>query len=143
MQSSNHITVQTTVNAPIERVWDFWVSPGRIQEWNHASPDWHCPSATNDLRVGGEFHYVMAAKDGSIDFDFNGMYTEVTTLSRIAYSIQDGRTVVVTFEPTDEGVVVTETFEMEHENSAEMQKGGWQAILENFKRCVEAESNEA
>lgn len=132
------ITVQAIVNAPIEKVWEYWTNPDHLMKWNAASEDWHTPKATNDLRVGGEFHATMAAKDGSAEFDFWGTYTEMVPMNRIAYTMGDGRTVEVTFTPKDGGVEVVEIFEAEQENSLEMQQGGWQAILNTFKHYVES-----
>lgn len=135
--TEDHITIETLVHAPIEKIWTYWTEPQHIQAWNAASDDWHTPSATNDLRVGGEFHARMEAKDQSMGFDFGGTYTEVIPHARIAYTLGDGRTVQVNFESTDDGVHITETFDIEHENSAEMQRTGWQAILDNFKKYTE------
>lgn len=132
------ITIQTTVNAPIEKVWKFWNEPPHIMNWAFASSDWEVPAAHNDLQVGGKFVTTMAAKDKSASFDFNGVYTKVVEHALIEYTIEDGRKVSVKFETVPEGVQVTETFDPENENPAEMQRAGWQAILENFKKYVEA-----
>jgi uncharacterized protein YndB with AHSA1/START domain len=137
MQDANKITVETVVRAPIEKVWECWTDSKHVTQWNAASDDWHSPSATNDLRAGGEFHYRMAARDGSTGFDFNGTYSEVVPQERIAYAMEGGRKVLVTFAGTADGVKVTETFEMEHENPAEMQRAGWQAILDRFGKHAE------
>jgi uncharacterized protein YndB with AHSA1/START domain len=134
---SKTITVETTVNAPIEKVWEFWNDPQHIVEWAFASNDWEAPSAENDLKVGGKFKTVMAAKDKSTSFDFNGIYTNVKKHELIEYNIEDGRHVSITFAEVPGGIKITETFEMEHENSEEKQRSGWQAILENFKKHVE------
>jgi len=132
-----NITISTTIQASIEKVWDCWILPEHIVNWNFASPDWHAPAAENDLREGGEFIFTMAARDGSVAFDFNGIYTLVEPHKLIEYRIADGRKVSVQFLPEANHVVVTETFETENENSAEMQEAGWQAILDNFKNYVE------
>jgi uncharacterized protein YndB with AHSA1/START domain len=132
------ITVQVEVSAPIQVVWDTWTSPDSIREWNHASDDWHCPSASNDLTVGGSFSYTMAAADGSDSFDFNGTYTEITTLKSISYLMGDGRKASIAFEQLETSVRVTETFDPESENTLELQRNGWQAILDNFKKCAES-----
>ncbi|MBK7441628.1 MAG: SRPBCC family protein [Chitinophagales bacterium] len=132
-----NITISTTIQASIEKVWDCWTLPEHIVNWNFASPDWHAPAAENDLREGGEFIFTMAARDGSVAFDFNGIYTLVEPHKLIEYRIADGRKVSVQFLPEANHVVVTETFETENENSAEMQEAGWQAILDNFKNYVE------
>lgn len=131
------ITVETIVNAPIERVWQYWNEPEHITRWAFASDDWEAPYAENDLTVGGKFKTVMSAKDKSSSFDFTGVYTVVTLHQHIEYDMDDGRHVATTFTPTPEGVRVVETFEMENENSEELQRSGWQAILENFKKYTE------
>jgi uncharacterized protein YndB with AHSA1/START domain len=134
------ITVETVVRADMETVWMLWTSPVHIQNWLHASDDWECPQAQNDLREGGQFSFRMAAKDGSAGFDFGGTYTEVVEGKKLSYTmgqLQDARKVAVSFEETPEGVKITETFDMENENSEEMQRSGWQAILDNFKKYVE------
>jgi uncharacterized protein YndB with AHSA1/START domain len=132
------ITVQTTVNAPIEKVWQCWTSPEHITKWCQASDDWHAPYADNDLRAGGKFKTTMAAKDGSFSFDFGGVYDKVNAHSEIEYTMDDNRKVQVYF--TNEGNVttITETFEPENTNPIEMQRGGWQAILDNFRKYTEA-----
>lgn len=133
------ITVQATVNAPIEKVWDYWNAPEHIKQWNSASPDWHTPSSENDLRAGGRFTARMEAKDGSFGFDFGGVYDEVETHQYISYTLDDGRQTNITF--TSDGgneTQVVETFEAEGQNPVEMQQAGWQAILDNFKKYTEA-----
>lgn len=131
------IIVDVTVAAPIEKVWDAYVTPEDIVQWNAASDDWHTTSSTVDLRPGGKFSSRMEAKDGSFGFDFEGEYTNIVTHELIEYGFGD-RTAAVKFEQTDAGVKVTVEFAAEQENSVEDQKGGWQAILDNFKRHVEA-----
>jgi len=138
MNNDQPITVQTTVNAPIAKVWEYWNGPEHIPGWAFASDDWEAPSATNDLRPGGTFTTVMATKDGSAKFDFGGTYTAVTENKLIEYNMdEDNRHVKVEFTETPDGVRVTETFDPEHENPAEMQRAGWQAILDNFKKYTE------
>jgi uncharacterized protein YndB with AHSA1/START domain len=132
------ITVQTTVNAPIEKVWEYWTAPEHITQWNQASPDWHCPAATNDLKVGGKFSATMAAKDGSAEFAFEGQYTQVIPQELLAYKMEDGRTVTVTFTKlSDTQTEVVETFDSEETHSMEQQKEGWQSILTSFKKHTE------
>lgn len=131
------ITVAATVNAPIEKVWQFWTSPQHITQWNNASNDWHTPSATNDLRQNGTFNYRMEAKDNSFGFDFEGRYTDVKTNELIEYIITDGRKVQIVFESLDNETHITETFEAEEVHPVELQQDGWQAILNNFKRYTE------
>jgi uncharacterized protein YndB with AHSA1/START domain len=132
------ITVESTIKAPVEKVWKLWNSPADIKNWCAASPDWHAPKAENDLKKGGRFTTRMEAKDGSFGFDFGGAYDEVVTNEAIAYTMDDGRTVKITFTKKDNETKVVETFEAEDQNPIEMQKGGWQAILDNFKKYAEA-----
>ena len=137
MESKTKITVQANVAAPIEKVWESWKNPKHVMNWNNASDDWHTPYAENDFRVGGQFKATMAAKDGSMSFDFVGTNTAIKTHELIEYEIADGRKVSITFEKAGKNVLVTETFEAEDENPIEMQRGGWQAILDNFKKYTE------
>lgn len=135
--STTAITVAATVNAPIAKVWDYWNNPEHITKWCQASPDWHAPFAENDPRTGGKFKTTMAAKDGSFSFDFGGTYSEVRDHELIAYSMDDGRQVKVVFEDNGGSTKVTETFDPESQNPIEMQRGGWQAILDSFKKYTE------
>ena len=132
------ITVEATVNAPIEKVWDCWTAPEHITQWCFASADWQAPWAKNDLEAGGRFATRMEAKDGSFGFDFGGVYNEITALAHILYTMDDGRKVEIHFTQQDGAVKVVETFEAENQNSIEMQRMGWQAILDNFKSYTEA-----
>ena len=136
--SRTKITVETTVNAPVEKVWQLWSGPNHITKWANASDDWHTTRAENDLRTGGIFLSRMEAKDGSFGFDFGGTYDEVKNFELIEYTLGDGRKVKITFSPAEGGTKVVETFEAENTNSIEMQRGGWQSILDNFKKYVEA-----
>ncbi|TGD56706.1 SRPBCC family protein [Flavobacterium humi] len=131
------ITVVATINATVEKVWTFWTSPQHITQWNNASDDWHTPKAENDLRKGGNFSTRMEAKDGSFGFDFEGVYTDIKLNELIAYTMGDGRKVHILFESDGNRTTVTETFEAEDTNPVEMQRGGWQAILDNFKKYTE------
>lgn len=133
----NPITVQTIVNAPMDKVWDFWNKPEHITGWAFADEDWEALSPENDLQVGGTFKTVMAAKDKSASFDFIGKYTVVEEHAVIEYDMDDGRHVKVEFEQVPEGIKVTETFDPEDENPEEVQRAGWQAMLDNFKSYVE------
>lgn len=130
------ITVHTHVTAPIEKVWGAYTTPDDIKQWNAASDDWHTPSATVDLREGGVFSSRMEAKDGSMGFDFSGTYTTIEMHKLIEYEFGD-RHAKIEFKPNESGVDVSVTFDAEAENPIEMQRGGWQAILDNFKRHVE------
>ncbi|HYV90333.1 MAG TPA: SRPBCC family protein [Chitinophagales bacterium] len=132
------ITVETTINSPVEKVWKYWTDPKHITQWCNASDDWHAPYAENDLRVDGKFKTTMAAKDGSASFDFEGVYTNVQLYKAIDYTIGDGRKVKITFSEEGDQTKVVETFEPENTNPVEMQRGGWQAIIDNFKKYTEA-----
>ena len=132
------ITVETVVNAPLKQVWDAWNNPADIKQWNAAQDDWHTTRSTVDLREGGKFLSRMEAKDGSVGFDFEGTYTRIVPHKTIEYQMSDGRQVTVEFVERDGGVLVTETFDAETENPPELQRTGWQAILDNFGRYVEA-----
>ena len=133
----NAITVQTTISAPLERVWEFWNTLEHINSWAFADPSWGAEAKENDLKVGGTFKTRMFAKDESASFDFTGTYNNVVENELIEYTMDDGRHVKVEFVATPDGVHVTETFDPEDENSEEMQRFGWQAILNNFKKYVE------
>lgn len=137
-QDKTSVTVTTDVKAPIEKVWLHWTDPAHIVNWAHASDDWHAPSAKNDLRVGGEFSTTMAAKDGSFSFEFGGIYTTVDEHKKIAYTMGDGRKVEIGFTANGNETHISETFETENQNPVEMQRGGWQAIIDNFKKYSEA-----
>jgi len=132
------LTVETIVNASPEKVWSTWTDPKHITQWCSASDDWHAPHAENDLKVGGKFKTTMAARDGSISFDFEGTYTNVQPGSVIGYTMEDGRKVEITFSEEIGNTKVVETFEAETTNSLEQQQQGWQAILDNFKKYTEA-----
>jgi uncharacterized protein YndB with AHSA1/START domain len=132
------ITVETVVKAPLSKVWTAWNTPGDITQWNTAQDDWHTTRAAVDLREGGTFSARMEAKDGSVGFDFEGTYTRVVPNKLIEYRMSDGRECKVEFVEQKSGVRVRETFDAENENPAEMQRTGWQAILDNFGRYVEA-----
>ncbi|MEL1239487.1 SRPBCC domain-containing protein [Flavobacterium flavipallidum] len=131
------ITVQTKIQAPIDKIWDLWTLPEHITQWNMASEDWHTPFAENDLKVGGRFKSTMASKDGTMSFDFVGTYSAVLDKKLIAYTIEDGRVVIIVFEELEDGFEVREYFEPESVHSEELQYQGWQAILDNFKKYVE------
>jgi uncharacterized protein YndB with AHSA1/START domain len=131
------ITIETTIAASIEQVWRAWTTPEDIKQWNAASEDWHTTKATVDLRVGGEFSSRMEAKDGSMGFDFAGTYTKLVEHRLIECTFGD-RTMQVEFLAGPGSVTVRETFDAETTNSEEMQRTGWQAILNNFKKHVES-----
>jgi uncharacterized protein YndB with AHSA1/START domain len=132
------ITVETIVNAPADKVWKSWTEPEHIMQWNNASDDWHTPAAANDLKPGGNFSFTMAAKDGSFSFDFAGTYDTVKENELIAYTIADGRKVQVNFSSNGNSTVVQEVFEAESMHPVELQRFGWQAILDNFKKHAES-----
>jgi len=132
------VTVESTIQAPVEKVWERWTQPQHIINWCSASDDWHTPRAENDLRVGGSFVSRMEAKDGSLGFDFGGIYDAVRKNEYIEYTMEDGRKVQITFSPKGDVTKVVESFEAESMNPVELQKGGWQAILDNFKKYTES-----
>ncbi|MDZ4715615.1 MAG: SRPBCC family protein [Cytophagales bacterium] len=136
--SNGPITVETTVNAPLAKVWQYWTEPRHITQWNQASDDWHTPSAENDVRVGGKFKSTMAARDGSTQFDFEGVYINVKVNERIEYSLADGRHVSIEFESHGPNTKVVESFDPETVNSPELQRQGWQAILNSFRKYTES-----
>lgn len=132
------ITVQATIKASAEKVWKYWSEPQHITKWCQASDDWHAPKAENDLRKDGRFVTTMAAKDGSMSFDFGGIYTNVEKLKTIEYRMDDGRKVKIDFTGNEKETKVVESFEPESQNPVEMQEAGWQAILNNFKKYTES-----
>lgn len=131
------ITVENTVNAPVQKVWEYWTNPEHIKQWNNASDDWHTPWVKADFREGGNFVARMEARDGSTGFDFGGVYNVLRTNQYIEYTIGDGRKVKVNFAPINNTTKVTEIFEAENMNPVDMQRKGWQAILDNFKKYTE------
>ncbi|NBT08911.1 MAG: polyketide cyclase [Chitinophagia bacterium] len=133
----NLITVQSNINSPISKVWEYWTKEEHIVNWNFATADWHCPDVTNNLKIGGEFHYTMAAKDNSMIFDFWGTYQNIEIQKKIEIILGDGRVMKVNFESTEVGTLITEQFEPEQQNTTERQQAGWQMILDNFKKYVE------
>ncbi|MBB5635235.1 uncharacterized protein YndB with AHSA1/START domain [Pedobacter cryoconitis] len=137
METANRITVSTTVNRPVDKVWESWNKPEHITQWSHASAEWHAPYAENDLRKDGKFKTTMAARDGSFSFDFEGVYTTVRDHELIEYIIGDGRKVKISFISEGDTTRIIEVFDAEQQNSIEMQQGGWQAILDNFKNYTE------
>ena len=138
MDNTTSITVETIINVPVEVVWQYWTDPEHITQWNYASDEWHSPHAQNNLNVGGKFLYRMEAKDGRFGFDFSGSYTVVVSNEQIKYTLDDGRKVQINFLSQEDATKITEIFEAETENAIEMQKDGWQSILDNFKKYVEA-----
>jgi uncharacterized protein YndB with AHSA1/START domain len=140
MSTMTRITVSALVNKPVADVWNTWTDPKHIMQWNAATDDWHCPKAENDLRTGGKFSSTMAARDGSFSFDFEGVYDDVQTHKRIAYTMADGRTCEILFTEENGGTRVAESFDAESQNPVEMQRGGWQAILDRFKAYAERQA---
>ncbi|MEX2380640.1 MAG: SRPBCC domain-containing protein [Vicingaceae bacterium] len=134
------ITVQAKVLGDRQKVWEYYMNSKHIVNWNFADPSWHCPAAENDLRLEGEYFARMEAKDGSFGFDFKAIYDEVKVGKSFAYTLEDGRKVVGIFQDNNGETMLTLTFDAEDQNSVEMQKSGWQAILDNFKKYVENES---
>lgn len=136
--SSKIVAIEARVNAPVKKVWDCWTMPEHIVKWNQASDDWHSPRASNNLVPGGEFLVRMESKDGTMGFDFGGMYDVVDEYRKIAYTMADRRKVTVDFTESAGSTIITELFDAEEENPIELQKQGWQAILDNFAKYVEA-----
>lgn len=139
METKNKITVtvENTVKAPVEKVWRFWTEPRHIRNWAYAMDTWHTPFAENDLQVGGKFVSRMEARDGSVGFDFNGIYDAIVPNKYIEYTLADNRKVKITFSGNDKETKIVQDFEAEETNPVEMQKDGWQAILNNFKKYTE------
>lgn len=135
--STTKVTIEATIAATPKKVWDYWTQPEHITKWNFASDDWFCPSAENDLKVGGTYKARMEAKDGSFGFDFEAVYDEVIEYKKITYTMGDGRVASTDFENLGSTTKVTTTFDAETENDVEMQRAGWQAILDNFKKYTE------
>jgi uncharacterized protein YndB with AHSA1/START domain len=138
MTQATKITVETTVDAPVEKVWKLWNEPEDIMQWNSADPSWHCPGSENDLRVGGKFKNRMEAKDGSFGFDFEGTYDSVVLNKEISYTMADGRQATTLFTEQDGKTQLATTFDAETENDPEFQKQGWQSILNNFVNYAES-----
>lgn len=132
------IEISTIIDAPIEKVWKCWTTTEHIKNWNNASPDWHTPHAENDLRENGTFNFRMEAKDQSFGFDFSGKYTKIVDLKEIAYSLGDQRKVEILFNSKGNQTEIIENFEAENTNPIDMQRKGWQAILDNFKKYTES-----
>ena len=132
------ISIETTINEPLETVWTAWTTPEDITQWNFASDDWICPKAEIEIKQGGSFNYRMEAKDGLMGFDFCGIFSIIEEPNKIEYVLEDDRKVLITFSETDQGIKLVEAFDAEDEHSAEQQKQGWQSILNNFKQYVES-----
>jgi uncharacterized protein YndB with AHSA1/START domain len=135
--SNSQIRIEATISAAPAKVWSYWTKPEHITKWNFAVPEWQCPKASNDLRVGGKYAARMEAKDGSFGFDFEAVYTDVVDQKKLAYTMPDGRKVTTTFEGQGSATKVTTVFDAEKQNPEEMQKSGWQSILNNFKKYTE------
>jgi uncharacterized protein YndB with AHSA1/START domain len=135
--STTRIKVEVTVDAPLEKAWEYWISPDHITRWYAASDDWHTPRATNDVKVGGGFNFRMEARTGSAGFDFQGSYTFVSPREHLHSLLGDGRHLDIRFLPAENRVRIAEEFETETTYSVEHQRAGWQAILDSFKRYVE------
>lgn len=137
MKEVEKIEVETIVNQSVKEVWERWIKPEHITKWNFASEDWCCPNAINAAEEGRKFNWRMEAKDRSVGFDFSGTYNKVVEEELLEYSLDDGRNVNVSFTPLTEGTLVKEVFEAETIHPVELQKQGWQAILNNFKKYAE------
>jgi uncharacterized protein YndB with AHSA1/START domain len=135
--TTSRVTVEATVNAPVEKVWEYWTTPTHIMKWNQASEDWHTTKSENDLRTGGTFSSRMEAKDGSFGFDFGGVYDDVKTNDTIAFTMGDGRKVDIKFTTNGNKTTIVETFDPENTHPVDFQKQGWQAIMNAFKKYTE------
>ena len=140
MEQVKRITINATVNAPIEKVWKAWNTPANIMQWNTADPGWHCPASENNLVVGGKFKNRMEARDGSFGFDFEGVYDKVDLHKEISYTMPDGRKATTLFTDQNDKTKIETTFDAESENDPEFQKQGWQAIMDNFVKYVESKN---
>ena len=134
---SQKVTITASINADAKKVWDYYTKPEHITKWNFADPSWQCPSASNDMRVGGKYSARMEAKDGSFGFDFEAIYSEIVTGEKFTYGMPNGREVSVNFKGNGNQTTVVVTFDPEDQNPIEFQKQGWQAILDNFKKYTE------
>lgn len=137
IENMGKIKIQTTIGAPLDKVWKAWTTPEHITKWNFASEDWHCPRVENDMQVGGKYKARMEAKDGSFGFDFEATYDEIVDRKKIVYTIADGRKVDTQFREISGQTSISTEFDPENQNPMEMQQQGWQAILDNFKKYVE------
>lgn len=134
------ITVETVIEKNKAEVWSYWTEAEHIKQWNQPSEDWHTTKAENDVQIGGKFNSRMESKDGKNGFDFSGTYTDVVPEKVLKYTLDDGRKVSISFiEEGEDETLIIETFEAENQNSIEMQRSGWQAILDNFKQYTEAQ----
>ncbi|MBK9149649.1 MAG: SRPBCC family protein [Saprospiraceae bacterium] len=131
------ITIQAVISADRQKVWDYYTKPEHITRWNFADPSWHCPTASNDIRVGGKYLARMEAKDGSFGFDFEAIYNEVKDGEKFTFTMTDNRIVEATFKEREDKTELTIIFDAESENPVDMQQQGWQSILDNFKKYVE------
>jgi uncharacterized protein YndB with AHSA1/START domain len=138
--NTKNITIDCVVKSSVQNVWNVYTEPRHIVNWNFASDDWHCPRVENDMKVGGKYLARMEAKDGSFGFDFQAVYDKVVLQQKLSYILEDGRKVTTLFEPLNDAVKVTTTFEAENQNPLDMQKAGWQSILNNFKKYTERNS---
>jgi uncharacterized protein YndB with AHSA1/START domain len=134
---SNKVTVSATIDADVKDVWNYYTTPEHITKWNFADPSWHCPSASNDMKVGGRYVARMEARDGSFGFNFEAIYDEIVTGEKFTYSMLNGRQATVDFKKNGNQTAVTVSFDPETENPLDMQRRGWQAILDNFKKYAE------
>lgn len=138
MNSTSIIEISCDIESDLSTCWEAWTSPEQIVNWKFANADWHCPSAENDCRSGGSFSWRMEAKDQSMGFDYAGKYSQVEPHHRIGIELEDKRKVSINFEQIGTKTRITEQFEVEDVNSADLQKQGWQAILDNFKKYTES-----
>lgn len=135
--NTTKITIQAVVAADRQKVWACYTQPEHITKWNFATDTWHCPAASNDMRVGGKYLARMEAKDSSFAFDFEAVYNEIVEGEKFTYTMPDNRVVQVSFEQTDDKTRVTLIFDPENENPVDLQRSGWQSILDNFRKYAE------
>ena len=132
------ITVENEINKSVQQVWELWTTPKHIINWNFATLEWHCPAAEHELKIGGKLKYHMAARDGSMAFDYTATFTQIKPNELLEYTLDDGRKVSIKFSEQNRVTKIVETFEVEDENSIDMQRQGWQGILDNFKKYAES-----
>lgn len=136
--NTQKITIQTTVNGSRQKVWECYTDPAHITNWNYSIDTWHCPSASNDMKKGGKYKARMEAKDGSFGFDFEATYNEIVEGEKFTYTMTDNRVLNAEFKELGDKTEVIITFDPENENPIEMQRQGWQSILDNFKKYTES-----
>lgn len=141
--NTQKININARIRTPIATSWERWTNPDHITQWNFATPAWHCPRATNELQPGGRYYARMEARDGSVGFDFEGVYDVVTDYQHLRYTLANGRQVDTRFAEADGATIISLSVDAESENPIDMQREGWQAILDNFKSYAENDHRHA